>query len=46
VAFTSAYQIVAFGLNQAQLISILVFAVSLPLLALTAFKPRQLSTIG
>jgi phosphatidylglycerol:prolipoprotein diacylglycerol transferase len=43
IAFTSAYQIVAFGLNQAQIISILVFAVSLPLLAATTLKRRQLS---
>lgn len=34
VSFASSYLVVAFGLNQAQLISILVFAVSVPLLVL------------
>jgi phosphatidylglycerol:prolipoprotein diacylglycerol transferase len=43
IAFTSAYKIVAFGLNQAQLISIFVFAVSAPLLVITTLKKRQLS---
>lgn len=43
IAFTSAYQIVAFGLNQAQIISFLVFAVSVPLLTITLLKKRQLS---
>jgi phosphatidylglycerol:prolipoprotein diacylglycerol transferase len=43
VAFTSAYQEVAFGLNQAQLISILVLAISLPLLVLLSVKQRRLS---
>lgn len=43
IAFTSAYQEVAFGLNQAQLISILVFAVSLPLLAVISGKQKRLS---
>ncbi len=43
IAFTSAYKIIALGLNQAQLISILVFAVSLPLLTIISLKQRQLS---
>ena len=43
IAFTSTYKIIALGLNQAQLISILVFAVSVPLLAITTLKKRQLS---
>jgi phosphatidylglycerol:prolipoprotein diacylglycerol transferase len=43
IAFTSAYNIVVLGLNQAQLVSILVFAVSVPLLAITTLKRRQLS---
>jgi phosphatidylglycerol:prolipoprotein diacylglycerol transferase len=43
IAFTSSYQIIALGLNQAQLISILVFAVSLPLLAITTLKQKRLS---
>jgi len=38
IAFTSVYKSVALGLNQAQLISILVFAVSVPLLAITTMK--------
>ena len=43
VAFTSSYKIIALGLNQAQIISILVFVVSLPLLATIILKRRQLS---
>ena len=43
IAFTSTYKIIALGLNQAQLISIVVFAISLPLLAITLLKNRQLS---
>lgn len=43
VAFTSAYQVVAFGLNQAQIISILVLAVSLPLLAMRMLKQPRFS---
>jgi len=43
IAFTSAYKIIALGLNQAQLISVVVFAISLPLLAITLLKNRQLS---
>ena len=43
IAFTSAYKIIALGMNQAQLISIIVFAISLPLLAITLLKKRQLS---
>jgi phosphatidylglycerol---prolipoprotein diacylglyceryl transferase len=43
VTFWSAYQTVAFGLNQAQLISIAGFALGLPALAylLTQRRPRQ-----
>jgi phosphatidylglycerol:prolipoprotein diacylglycerol transferase len=44
VDFTSSYKIIALGLNQAQIVGILVFAVSLPLLAVTLLKHRQLST--
>jgi phosphatidylglycerol---prolipoprotein diacylglyceryl transferase len=43
IAFTSTYKIIALGLNQAQLISIFVLAVSLPLLAIVALKKGQLS---
>jgi phosphatidylglycerol:prolipoprotein diacylglycerol transferase len=43
IAYTSAYKIVALSLNQAQFISILVFAVSVPLIAIAALKKRQLS---
>jgi phosphatidylglycerol:prolipoprotein diacylglycerol transferase len=42
IAFTSSYQIVAFGLNQAQIISILVFTISLPLLLFRHFKKQPL----
>ncbi|KAF0112004.1 MAG: phosphatidylglycerol:prolipoprotein diacylglycerol transferase [Chloroflexi bacterium] len=41
IAFTSSYKVIAMGLNQAQIISVLVFAVSLPLLAITTLKFRQ-----
>lgn len=41
IAFTSSYQIVALGLNQAQIISILVFLVSFPLLFFSFFKKQQ-----
>jgi phosphatidylglycerol---prolipoprotein diacylglyceryl transferase len=43
IALTSSYNIVTLGLNQAQLVSILVFAVSVPLLVITTLKKRQLS---
>jgi len=43
IAFTSSYQITALGLNQAQLISILVFTVSLPLLASITLKQKRFS---
>ncbi|PKN88111.1 MAG: prolipoprotein diacylglyceryl transferase [Chloroflexi bacterium HGW-Chloroflexi-8] len=43
IAFTSTYKIIALGLNQAQLISVVVFAISLPLLAITIMKNLQLS---
>lgn len=45
IAFTSAYKIIAFGLNQAQIISILVTAVSAPLLVFAMTQKRKLSTI-
>jgi len=41
IAFTSSYQIIALGLNQAQIISILVFLVSFPLLFFSFFKKQQ-----
>jgi len=41
IAFTSSYQIVALGLNQAQLISIVVLLVSLPMLVFIS-KARRL----
>ncbi len=41
--FTSAYKIIALGLNQAQLVSILVLVVSVPLLAILSLRKRQLS---
>jgi phosphatidylglycerol:prolipoprotein diacylglycerol transferase len=44
IAFTSSYQIVAFGLNQAQIISILVLLVTLPLLLVSKSKNSRLST--
>ena len=42
VDFTSSYQIVAFGLNQAQIIGILVFIISIPLLASIYLKNRRI----
>jgi phosphatidylglycerol:prolipoprotein diacylglycerol transferase len=42
ITFTSSYLIVGLGLNQAQWISILVFLVSIPLLASQYFKNRQI----
>ena len=41
VAFTSSYKIIAMGLNQAQIISVLVFAVSIQLLVFTTIKPGR-----
>jgi len=46
IAFTSSYKIIALGLNQAQIIGVLVFVVSLPLLAVTIWKNRQRSIMG
>lgn len=46
IAFTSSYKIIALGLNQAQIVSILVLAVALPLLVITTLKQRQLSVNG
>jgi phosphatidylglycerol:prolipoprotein diacylglycerol transferase len=43
IAFTSAYKIVALGLNQAQIISLLIFAVSVPLLAIITLKQQRVS---
>jgi phosphatidylglycerol:prolipoprotein diacylglycerol transferase len=43
IAFTSSYKIIALGLNQAQIVGVLVFVVSLPLLAIILLKKRQLS---
>lgn len=40
LAFTSAYQIVAFGLMQSQLIALVSLAVALPVLAWTTLRPR------
>lgn len=41
VAFTSSYKIIALGLNQAQIVSVLVFAISMPLMAILTLKKRQ-----
>lgn len=41
IAFTSSYQITAFGLNQAQIISIFVFLASIPILAGLYLRNRQ-----
>ncbi len=41
IDFTSAYQIIALGLNQAQLISIVVLLISLPMLVLITNSKRQ-----
>ncbi|MGB8252399.1 MAG: prolipoprotein diacylglyceryl transferase family protein, partial [Anaerolineaceae bacterium] len=46
IAFTSSYKIIALGLNQAQIVGILVFTVALPLLAITVLKNRPRSMIG
>jgi phosphatidylglycerol:prolipoprotein diacylglycerol transferase len=46
ITFASAYKIIALGLNQAQIVSILVLAVALPLLVITTLKQRQLSVNG
>jgi phosphatidylglycerol:prolipoprotein diacylglycerol transferase len=43
IAFTSSYKIIALGLNQAQIVSILVFAISVPLLTIIFLKKRSLS---
>jgi phosphatidylglycerol:prolipoprotein diacylglycerol transferase len=43
IAFTSAYKIIAFGLNQAQIVSILVFTISAPLLIFLTTQKRKLS---
>ena len=43
IAFTSSYQIIAFGLNQAQIISVLVLAVTLPLLVVIKNQNSRLS---
>jgi phosphatidylglycerol:prolipoprotein diacylglycerol transferase len=42
IAFSSAYKTIAFGFNQAQLISIVVFVISVPLLIVTLSKSWQL----
>jgi phosphatidylglycerol:prolipoprotein diacylglycerol transferase len=44
IAATSAYNIVAFGLNQAQLLSALVFIASLVIFAITAGKSQRVPT--
>ncbi|MAT43724.1 MAG: prolipoprotein diacylglyceryl transferase [Anaerolineaceae bacterium] len=41
IAFTSSYKIIAFNLNQAQLISIAIFTVSVPLLFFALNRSRQ-----
>jgi phosphatidylglycerol:prolipoprotein diacylglycerol transferase len=41
IAFTSAYPIIGFGLNQAQWISIFVFLISFPMVILFATKNRK-----
>ncbi|PKO07958.1 MAG: prolipoprotein diacylglyceryl transferase [Chloroflexi bacterium HGW-Chloroflexi-2] len=43
IAFTSSYQIVALGLNQAQIISILVFAGCIPFFVITILKKQSSS---
>jgi phosphatidylglycerol:prolipoprotein diacylglycerol transferase len=43
IAFTSSYQIVALGLNQAQIISILVFAGCIPFFVITILKKQPSS---
>ncbi len=42
IASTSTYKIIAGGLNQAQLVSIVVFTISMPLLTIILLKKRQL----
>ncbi|EKD87996.1 MAG: hypothetical protein ACD_35C00102G0001, partial [uncultured bacterium] len=46
VAFTSSYKIIALGLNQAQIVSVLVFAISMPLLAILTLKKRQIAKVN
>ncbi|MCL5123910.1 MAG: prolipoprotein diacylglyceryl transferase [Deltaproteobacteria bacterium] len=41
ITFTSSYKIIALGLNQAQIVSVLVFAVSVPLLIIITLKKRN-----
>jgi phosphatidylglycerol:prolipoprotein diacylglycerol transferase len=41
IAFTSSYKIVVFNLNQAQIVGVLVFAVSVPLLVFTLKKKPE-----
>lgn len=43
IAFTSSYQVIGWGLNQAQWISIVVFLVCVPLLAAVYIRNRPLS---
>lgn len=43
IAFTSSYKIIALGLNQAQIVSILVFTISVPLLTSIFLKKRSLA---
>ena len=45
VAFTSSYKIIALGLNQSQIVSVLVFAVSMPLIAILTLKKRQVAKV-
>lgn len=45
VAFTSSYKIIAFGFNQAQIVSIIVFTISMPLLATFLIKGQKLAPI-
>jgi len=46
VAFTSSYKIIALGLNQAQIVSVLVFAISMPLMAILTLKKRQVAKVN
>ncbi len=46
ISIWSSYLIVAFGLNQAQIISVLAFAVALPLLAYLLLRQRQTPRIA
>lgn len=46
LAFTSAYQIVAFGLTQSQLVALLGLAVALPLIARLLRIPRHAASSG